>query len=85
MTMRPRSGPGLASMCGTTARAQEVVLLVDGLPITARDIETRSKFIFMSTHKVPARQEVIDGLIDELIGLFRELQPALLGRPTGGP
>jgi peptidyl-prolyl cis-trans isomerase SurA len=49
------------------ARAQAVVLFVDGQPITALDIEQRSKFITMSSHKVPARQEVIDVLIDELL------------------
>jgi peptidyl-prolyl cis-trans isomerase SurA len=48
-------------------RAQEVVLLVNGQPITSLDIEHRAKFIEMSTHKPPPRQEVIDGLIDELL------------------
>jgi peptidyl-prolyl cis-trans isomerase SurA len=57
----------LAPLGGTAARAQEVVLMVDGQPITARDIETRTKFIFMSSHKTPTRQEVIDGLIDEML------------------
>jgi peptidyl-prolyl cis-trans isomerase SurA len=54
-------------MCGTVARAQEVVLMVDGQPITALDIEQRSKFIAMSTHTTPGRQQVIDGLIDEML------------------
>ena len=48
-------------------RAQEVVVLVDGEPITALDIEQRAKFIEMSTHKPPSRKEVIDGLIDEIL------------------
>ena len=52
---------------GTPARAQAVALFVDGQPITALDIEQRSKFLFLSTHKTPTRQEVIDGLIDELL------------------
>jgi peptidyl-prolyl cis-trans isomerase SurA len=56
-----------ASLGATTARAQEVVVMVDGQPITARDIETRAKFINMSTHQTPSRQEVIDGLIDEML------------------
>jgi len=47
--------------------SQVVVALVDGEPITALDIEQRSKFIQMSTQKVPARQEVIDSLIDEIL------------------
>jgi peptidyl-prolyl cis-trans isomerase SurA len=49
------------------ARAQQVVLMVDGQPITALDIEQRSKFITMSTHKPAVRQEVIDGLVDEIL------------------
>ncbi len=56
-----------APMHSSIARAQEVVLLVDGEPITALDIEQRTKFIIMSTHKTPTRQEVIDGLIDETL------------------
>jgi peptidyl-prolyl cis-trans isomerase SurA len=49
------------------ARAQTVAVLVNGEPITALDIEQRTKFMQMSTHKVPTRQEVIDGLIDEIL------------------
>jgi peptidyl-prolyl cis-trans isomerase SurA len=58
-----------AAMLAVTAlaRAQEVVVLVDGQPITQLDITRRAKFMEMSTHKVPARQEVIDNLIDELL------------------
>jgi len=51
----------------TAARCQTVVLLVDGEPITSLDIDQRAKFIEMSTHKKPARQEVIDNLIDEAL------------------
>ena len=50
-----------------TASAQTVVVMVNGEPITALDIEQRTKFIQMSTHKAPARQEVIDGLINEIL------------------
>jgi peptidyl-prolyl cis-trans isomerase SurA len=48
-------------------RAQEVVAMVDGEPITALDIEQRVKFIQMSTQKTPTRQEALDGLIDEIL------------------
>jgi peptidyl-prolyl cis-trans isomerase SurA len=48
-------------------RAQEVVALVDGQPITALDIEQRAKFIQMSTQKAPSRKVVLDGLIDEVL------------------
>src|SRR5579885_3435359 len=51
----------------TSIAQAQVALLVDGQPITALDIEQRTKFIEMSTHKTPTRQEVIDGLIDELL------------------
>ncbi len=47
--------------------AQEVVVLVDGEPITALDIEQRMKFIQMSTQKAPSRKEAVDGLIDEIL------------------
>ena len=52
-----------------TARAQEVVLLVDGVPITSLDIDQRAKFMEMSTHKPPARQETIDELVNEILEL----------------
>jgi peptidyl-prolyl cis-trans isomerase SurA len=51
-----------------TARAQQVILVVDGEPITALDIEQRTKFLQLSTGgKVPARQDVVNALIDEIL------------------
>jgi peptidyl-prolyl cis-trans isomerase SurA len=49
----------------TIAFAQQVVVIVNGEPITALDIEQRSKLNELSTHKKPARQEVLDELINE--------------------
>ena len=49
----------------TAVHAQQVVLIVNGEPITALDIEQRSKLTQLSTHKVPSRQEIIDELIIE--------------------
>jgi peptidyl-prolyl cis-trans isomerase SurA len=46
-----------------------VVLLVNGQPVTALDIQQRSKFMEMSSHKVPPRQEVIDSIVDEILEL----------------
>ena len=46
------------------ARAQ-IVAIVNGEPITATDIAHRSKLIQLSTRKAPARQEVLDELIDD--------------------
>lgn len=51
----------------TVARAQQVILVVDGEPITALDIEQRSKFLQLSTGKAPVRQDVVNGLIDEIL------------------
>jgi peptidyl-prolyl cis-trans isomerase SurA len=47
------------------AHAQQVVVVVNGEPITALDIEQRSKLNQLSTHKVPARKEVLEELITE--------------------
>jgi peptidyl-prolyl cis-trans isomerase SurA len=60
-----------AMLSGTSSAgyAQEVVELVNGQPITALDIEHRAKFIQMSTNKVPARQDVINELVDETLEL----------------
>lgn len=49
----------------TPAAAQQVVARVNGEPITAVDLEQRSKLIQASTHKPPPRQEVLNELIDE--------------------
>jgi len=51
----------------SVARAQRVVAFVNGQPITTLDVEHRSKFIQMSTKKVPPRKEVLDSLIDEIL------------------
>jgi peptidyl-prolyl cis-trans isomerase SurA len=70
-----RSGQGriiIATACifaamaaPSRALAQHVVLVVNGDVITDYDIEQRSKFSTLSTHKTPARQDVIEELIDE--------------------
>jgi peptidyl-prolyl cis-trans isomerase SurA len=59
----------LAAASLTPAAAQQVVVVVNGSPITAIDITQRSKLIQISTHKAPARQEVLDELIDERLKL----------------
>lgn len=47
------------------AEAQGVVVLVNGDPITNFDIEQRQKLGTVATQKTPARQEVLDELINE--------------------
>jgi peptidyl-prolyl cis-trans isomerase SurA len=49
------------------SQAQTVAVMVNGEPITDYDIEQRSKLDFISTHKQPARQDVINELIDEKV------------------
>lgn len=53
----------------STARAQQIVAFVNGQPITALDVEHRSKFIQLSTKKPATRKEAIDSLIDEILEL----------------
>lgn len=57
----------IAATCAAPPRAfaQHVVLLVNGDLITDYDIEQRSKFDTLATHKPTPRQEVIEQLIDE--------------------
>jgi peptidyl-prolyl cis-trans isomerase SurA len=47
--------------------AQTVAVMVNGEPITNYDIDQRSKLDFLTTHKKPERQQVIDELIDEKV------------------
>src|SRR5258706_15958927 len=53
--------------CGSPLHAQTVAVMVNGEPITNYDIEQRSKLTFLSTHKAPDRQQVINELIDEKV------------------
>jgi peptidyl-prolyl cis-trans isomerase SurA len=47
------------------ARAQQVAVMVNGSPITTYDIEQRTKFNTIATHKAPPRAQVVEELIDE--------------------
>jgi peptidyl-prolyl cis-trans isomerase SurA len=49
------------------ARAQTVVAFVNGEPITALDVQSRSKLMELQSqnHQAPPRQKVLDELIDE--------------------
>jgi peptidyl-prolyl cis-trans isomerase SurA len=49
----------------SSAEAQNVAAFVNGEPITALDIEQRSKLVEVSTHQAPQRQKVLDELINE--------------------
>lgn len=45
--------------------AQQVVVVVNGDPITTYDVDQRMKFNQLTTHKVSPRQEVVEELINE--------------------
>jgi peptidyl-prolyl cis-trans isomerase SurA len=49
----------------------QVVVVANGSPITAYDIEQRIKLIATSTHKTPTRQEIIQDLIDDRIKITK--------------
>src|SRR6185312_1087733 len=57
----------IAAVAPSHALAQTVAVMVNGQPITDLDIEQRTKLDFLSTHKQPARQDVINELIDEKV------------------
>jgi peptidyl-prolyl cis-trans isomerase SurA len=60
------------------AAAQQVAVIVNGSPITTYDIEQRSRFTALATHKTPSRQDVVQDLIDEKLkvqaGRFYKLE-----------
>jgi peptidyl-prolyl cis-trans isomerase SurA len=55
----------MVAATSVAASAQNVVVVVNGEPITAIDVEQRTKFLQMTTQKSPARPDVIEALIDE--------------------
>jgi peptidyl-prolyl cis-trans isomerase SurA len=59
-----------ASIVPAAAVAQ-VVVVANGSPITAYDIEQRTKLMATSTHKTPTRQEVIQELIDDRLKIAK--------------
>ena len=50
-----------------SARAQQVVVFVNGEPVTALDIQQRAKFILLTTKKPATAKEALDSLIDEIL------------------
>ncbi len=60
-----------AAIAAPSAASAQVVVIANGSPITAYDIEQRSKLIATSTHKTPTRQEVIKELIDDRIKIAK--------------
>ncbi|HTV29287.1 MAG TPA: SurA N-terminal domain-containing protein [Xanthobacteraceae bacterium] len=52
---------------GTISHSQQVVALVNGVPITQLDIEQRTKLEQMGGQKTITRQDVLNMLIDEIL------------------
>ena len=66
------AGAALAAAVAVPGAAfAQVVVVANGSPITAYDIDQRTKLIFTSTHKAPTRQEVIQELIDDRIKIAK--------------
>jgi peptidyl-prolyl cis-trans isomerase SurA len=55
----------IAAIAMASPAAAQVVALVNGSPITAYDIDQRSKFLVLSAQKTLPRQEILDMLIEE--------------------
>ena len=54
-------------LIGTPVQAQNIVVMVNGDPITDFDIDQRTKLDQLTTQKTPPRQEVINELIDDRV------------------
>src|SRR5829696_2333901 len=57
----------MIAMVQSAAVAQQVVAFVNGDPITAFDLDQRIKLSSLGGQKSPARQDVLDELINEKI------------------
>jgi peptidyl-prolyl cis-trans isomerase SurA len=60
-----------AAVAVPAAAFAQVVVIANGSPITAYDIEQRTKLITTSTHKAPTRQEVLQDLIDDRLKITK--------------
>jgi peptidyl-prolyl cis-trans isomerase SurA len=54
-------------VCVSPSHAQTVAVMVNGEPITDFDIAQRIKLDFLTTHKQPNRQDVVNELIDDKV------------------
>ena len=58
-----------APMSWSAASAQQVVVVVNGEPITAVDIARRTRLLQLSGNKSPNQKDVVDELVDEKLKL----------------
>ena len=54
-------------LAANSAARSQVVVFVNGEPVTALDIEQRSKFIQLTTKKPATTKETLDSIIDEIL------------------
>src|SRR6188472_3834077 len=59
----------VAVALASAAQAQ-VVVLVNGSPITELDVTQRTKLMQLGTNKAPSRKEVLDDLINDHLKIF---------------
>jgi peptidyl-prolyl cis-trans isomerase SurA len=64
LTLAAAAVAGLSAL-PLPAAAQQVAVIVNGAPITTYDIDQRTRFEVLATHKTPPRSTVIQELIDE--------------------
>jgi peptidyl-prolyl cis-trans isomerase SurA len=60
-----------AALAAPATVSAQVVVIANGSPITELDIQQRTKLIASSTHKAPARQEIISELIDDRLKIAK--------------
>ena len=60
-----------AAVLAPASALAQVVVVANGSPITAYDIEQRTKLMATSLHKTPSRQEVIQELIDDRLKIAK--------------
>lgn len=55
----------------------QVVTIVDGQPITELDIQQRTRYHELATHKAPDRQDIIDELSNEIEEIWQAQRHAI--------
>jgi len=60
-----------AAIAMPAAVSAQVVVIANGSPITELDIQQRTKLTAVSTHKTPARKDVINELIDDRLKITK--------------
>jgi peptidyl-prolyl cis-trans isomerase SurA len=60
---------GVIALDVDVARAQSIVAFVNGEPVTALDVEQRTRILEATTQKKPTRQQVIDELVNDKVKL----------------